>query len=92
MDVMAMADQIKFEELSKKERTLLLKACDYDVDSEGYVLSPTGNRIPSNEIPYIFLRVENSMLIPGSLEVVDGTPTAISKFIREKVATGESTC
>ena len=86
-----MVDQIKFEELSIKERLLLLKAFDYDVDSDGYVLSPTGNRIASNETPYTFLRVENSMLIPSSLEVVDGTPTAISKFIREKVVVGEST-
>jgi hypothetical protein len=90
--MVAMTGQIKFEELSKEERILLLRAFDYDVDSEGYVLSPTGDRIPSNEIPSAFLRVEDSMLIPSSLEVVDGTPSAISKFIRERVTTGDPTC
>lgn len=92
VDVVSMASKIQFEELSKEERVLLLKACEYDVDSEGYVLTSNGDRIPSEEIPSTFLRVEDSTLIPGSLKVIDGTPTAISKFIREKVATGDPTC
>jgi hypothetical protein len=84
--------KIVFEELSKEERTLLLRAYDYDVDSEGFILDHTGSKIPSKEIPYKYLRVEDSTLISGSLEVLDGTPTAISKFIREKVEVGESFC
>ena len=85
-----MAKKIVFEELNKEERTLLLRAFDYDVDSEGFILDHTGSRISSKEIPYKHLRVEDSSLVPGSLEVLDGTPTAISKFIREKVEVGDS--
>lgn len=87
-----MPQKIIFEELGKEERILLLKAFDYDVDGEGYVIDPHGSRIPSKEVPSQFLHVEDSMLIPGSLEVVDATPTAIAKFIREKVEVAESNC
>lgn len=85
-----MPQKILFEELSKEERILLLRAFDYDVDSEGYILDQSGSKIPSKEIPSKFLRVDDSMIIPGSLEVTDGTPTSIAKFIREKVEAGES--
>jgi hypothetical protein len=84
--------KIIFEELKKQERELLLKAFDYNIDTEGYIIDRTGSRIPSKELPSKFLRVEDSMLIPGSLEIVDGTPTSIAKFIREKVEVGESVC
>ena len=85
-----MPQKIVFEELNKEERILLLRAFDYDVDSEDYVIDSYGSRIPSIEVPSKYLKVEESTLIPGSLEVIDGTPTAISKFIREKVELGDS--
>ncbi len=74
-----------FEELGKAERTLLLRAFGYDVDSEGYILNSNGAKIPSKEIPTSYLRVEDTVLAPGSLEILDGTPTALSKFIHERV-------
>ena len=76
---------IIFEELTRAERVLLLSAFDYNVDSEGFILSPSGSKIQSKEIPSTFLRVEDSAFVPGgSFDVIDGTPTAISKFIRER--------
>ncbi|MGA3289759.1 MAG: hypothetical protein ABSD42_05925 [Candidatus Bathyarchaeia archaeon] len=87
-----MPKKIIFEELTKEERTLLLRAFDYNVDSEGYILDQTGSKIPSEEAPLEFLKVDNSTLIPGSLGVIDGTPTSISKFIRMKVEAAEPTC
>jgi len=80
-----MHKEIIFEELGKKERTLLLRAFDYDVDKEGYIKSPSGTRIQSEETPGNFIHVEDSALVPGTLKVIEGTPTAILKFIREKV-------
>lgn len=80
--------KVVFEELSKEERALLLRVFDYDVDAEGFILSPTGSRIPSDERPSTFLRVDDTMFTPGSLVISDGTPTSISKFIREKVEKG----
>ena len=80
---------ILFEELNKKERILLLSAFDYDVDEKGYILKPSGEKIPSKETPDAFIKVESAMLVPGSLEVMDGTPTAISKFIRENMESSE---
>lgn len=76
---------IRFVELKKPEKILLLRAFDYDVDLEGYILDPTSSRIPSSEVPGEFLRLEDASLLPGTLNVCDGTPTAISKFIREWV-------
>jgi hypothetical protein len=89
LEELAVTKKIIFEELGKEERTLLLRAFDYDVDSEGYVIDQTGSRIPSKEVPSEFLHVETSTLVPGSLEVIDGTPTSIAKFIREKVEKGD---
>lgn len=80
-----MVSEIIFEALEKKEKILLLKAFDFDVDEKEYILDSSGNKIPSQENPSEFLNIENAMLIPGSLEVIDGTPTSISKFIRERV-------
>lgn len=80
-----MPKEIIFEELNKKERLLLLRAFDYDVDKEGHIMSPSGVKIQSEETPGKYLQVEDSALIPGSLEVIEGTPTSISKFIRDKV-------
>jgi hypothetical protein len=80
-----MPKDIVFEELGEKERILLLRAFDYDVDSEGFILKPDGSRIHSKENPSTFIKVTDSTLVAGSLKVLDGTPIAISKFIRERV-------
>lgn len=82
-----MPKEIVFEKLEKEEKILLLRAFDYDVDSDGYVLSPNGTRVPSEEVPGRYIRLEEAMFVPGSLKVIDGTPTSISKFIREYVET-----
>ncbi len=78
---------IEFKELGLEERKLLLSAYDYDVDEEGYIISPTGERIASEELPLKFLKVDSAMLIVGSLDVRDSSPTVISKFIRERIET-----
>lgn len=80
-----MAKDIVFEQLGEDEKKLLLRAYDCDVDDEGFILGPSGNRIPSDEMPSEFLRVESAALIPGSLRTIDGSATSISKFIREEV-------
>ena len=84
-----MPKKIIFEELNIDERTLLLRAFDYDTDSNGFIVDSSGSKIPSKETPSKFLKVEEASLIPGSLEVIDGTPTSIAKFIREKVEVAE---
>ena len=62
---------------------------DYDVDDEGFILDSRGSRIPSAEIPSTFLKVDTAFLAPGSLDIYDGSPTSISKFIRERVESTE---
>lgn len=78
-----MASGIIYEELGVKERTLLLRAFDYDVDSEGYVLDRDGKRIVSEEHTGEFLKVDQVALVPGSLDIIDGSAPSLSKFIRE---------
>ena len=78
-------DTLKFEELGISERTLLLRAFNYDVDEEGFILDENDNFITSSENPTKKLKAEEVMLVQGSLKILDGTPTAISKFIRERV-------
>jgi hypothetical protein len=79
-----MENEIIFEELGEKERILLLRAFDYDVDEEGYVLTKSGKRIQSKENPRKFIQAKFAALVPGSLEVIDGTPTAISEYLRTR--------
>jgi hypothetical protein len=80
-----MPEEIIFEELSKRERLLLLRAFDYDIDNKGYIVKPSGKRILSKEFPNECIQINKAAFVPGSLGIIDGTPTAISKFIREKV-------
>jgi len=78
-----MPKDIVFEELTEGEMKLILKAYDCDVDGEGFITGPSGNRIPSEELPSEFLSVRSAALVPGRLRPIDGSPTSISKFIRE---------
>jgi len=80
-----MVDEVKFEELNENERLLLLRAFDYDMDKEGYILSPGGNKIRSCENPEEYIKAKDAFLVAGSLKVLDGTPTTISQFLREKL-------
>jgi hypothetical protein len=80
-----MAQDIQFEELGEQEKILLLRAFDYDVDEAGYILDSNGKRMKSEDAPSEFLHIKTAALIPGSLEVVDGSPVSLSKFIREKM-------
>ncbi len=80
-----MPNKVIFEELNDKEKILLLSAYDFDVDKDNFVLDPNGNKIPSQEIPSKFLKLDEVALTSGSLKIMDGTPASISKFIREKV-------
>jgi hypothetical protein len=77
-----MKKEIIFEELGEKERILLLRAFNYDVDEFGYVLTESSKKIQSKENPRKFIQAKFAALIPGSLEVIDGTPTAISEYLR----------
>ena len=76
----------QLEELGIRERVLLLRAFDYDIDSEGFVLDPQGTKMRSDEDPKKYLKIGDVMIVSGagkSLEVLDGTPTSISKLLRK---------
>ena len=79
--------EITFEEIGNEEKKLLLKAFDYDVDDKGHIFTPSGSQVFSKESPDKALTLDNIALTPGSLKVIDGTPTSISKFIRESIET-----
>ncbi len=79
-----MQKELVFEELGEKERILLLRAFNYDVDEEGYIITEAGKKIQSKENPKKFIQAKFAALVPGSLEVVDGTPTAISEYLRTR--------
>jgi len=85
-----MQEEILIEELGEKERILLLRANNFDVDKEGYVINPYGKKIISKQNPKKFIKAKFACLIPGSLEVIDGTPVAISEFLRKEESIKES--
>lgn len=78
-----MAETIQFQELEEEQIVVLLQAHGYEVDDEGFILDGHGDKIQSSEIPSRDLKVEDAALVSGSLKVMDGSPTAISKLIRE---------
>ncbi len=82
-----MEQDLMIEELGEEERILLLRANNFDVDREGYVINLSKERIPSKQNPKKFIQAKFACLIPGSLEVLDGTPVAISEFFRKKELT-----
>lgn len=86
-----MEGDLIFEELGEKERILLLNAFDYGVDEEGFVLTVSGERMRSEENPKRFIKANFAALIPGSLKVIDGTPTAISEYLRSREASNNAT-
>ncbi len=85
-----MKREIIFEELGEKERILLLRAFDYEVDSEGNILNKNGEKIKSSENPSKFIKANFASLVPGSLEIIDGTPTALAKYIRENIESDDN--
>lgn len=86
-------DDFEVDELSTDELKLLLEAHDYTVDSEGYILDEVNERIPSEEIPKEFLRIDNLAAVTGSFKLIEASPTAISKYFREKIEiNGNSEC
>jgi len=75
---------VEFKELRIAERILLLRAFDYNVNAMGQVIDPSGSVIMSDEDPDKCLMIEDVMIISGGrgfIEVLDGTPTSISKFL-----------
>jgi len=87
-----MSKNIIFEELTKEERLLLLRAFDYDIDKKGNILTPSKMLIKSKESLDTFLNIDNIALTPGSLEIIEGTPISISKYLREKVEINADKC
>ena len=76
---------VEFKELRLAERILLLRAFDYNVNAMGQVIDPEGSVMLSDETPAKCLMIEEVMIISwgrGSIEVLDGTPASISKFLR----------
>jgi hypothetical protein len=77
--------RIIIEELSRKEKEILLKAYAYEVDDDGYIINLDGTRVSSQEQPLHGIHIDNVLLVPGSLEVLDGTAPAVAKYLRETV-------
>ena len=77
---------VEFKELRLAERILLLRAFDYNVNAMGQIVDPNGLVMLSDEDPNKCLSIEEVMIISwgrGSIEVSDGSPTAVSKFLRK---------
>lgn len=77
--------RINIEELKRDERLILLRAFGFDIDKDGYILEVDGSRVKSQEQPLHGVHINNVLLTSGSLNVLDGTATAVSKYIREAV-------
>lgn len=76
---------ISFEEIGKEEKTLLLKAFDFDVDEKGVIIDRLFNEKLVSKETNKEITIDNASLLPGSLEVIGTTPLALSSFIRKKM-------
>ena len=78
--------QMNFEEIGIPERKALLWAYGYSVEEDGTILSPENQKLLSEENPLEYLKIGEVLITPskrGSLDIRDGTPTSISKYLRE---------
>ena len=85
-----MTKEILFDEINNDEKKLLLSAFDYGVDDSGNIYGASGDSLFSTENPKKALTLDNVALMPGSLEVIDGSPSSIALFLRERLETNES--
>ena len=75
--------ELIIDELSREEKILLLKAFNYDIDEDDKIVNVDGSLVLSQEQPLQGIHIDHVMMVPGSLKILDGTATAVSKHLRE---------
>lgn len=81
---------MELEEIGEKEKRILLKAFDYDINKkEAIVDSLTKEELISADTKKV-ITLKNATLAPGSLEILDTTPLTISKLLRKKFESEEN--
>lgn len=73
---------LSIKEAPRDFKTELLKALDYGVDGEGYVVDSKGKRVSDRYIEKP-VRLENMAIFPGSTVVLDDNPLSIASYLEE---------
>jgi len=81
-----MNQELKFETLSREEAQILLKAYDYDLDSEDYIIDTENNKRITENGEYV--HISNAALLPGSLRINKSDPLSLSEYMRESEEDG----
>ena len=74
-------DLVLLKEVSIKSKVALLKELGYNSDGK-YVLDKGGNKILDRYLEFP-IEVENMVILPGSIIVLDNNDFSISKYIEE---------
>lgn len=77
-------EDICFDTLNEKQKTVLLKALDYSVDKNGIILDKTGR---PHICPYTKKEVlfKNASIMSGSVIVMNTSSLTISEYITDYV-------
>ena len=77
-------EDIQFTVLNDQQKTVLLKALDFDVDENGVILAKTGK---PHICPYTKKKVllSNASIMPGSVIVMNTSSLTLSEYISDYV-------
>ncbi|MBI2184219.1 MAG: hypothetical protein HYU39_04585 [Thaumarchaeota archaeon] len=73
---------ISVKEAPKEFKVALLKALNYNVDKNGFVIDSNGKRVIDKYVDRA-VRLENMAIFPGSTIVMDDNPLSIASYIEE---------
>lgn len=73
---------VSIKDMPYQMRVALLKELGYNADDDGYVVDSSGMRIKDKYINQE-IKVNNMVVFPGSILVLDDNPISISSYIDE---------
>lgn len=76
-----MLETVSIHNMVEEEKIFLLKELGYDSDGE-FVLDEHGNQV-IDEYADIPVKLDNMVILPGSIKVLDDNPLSIASYMEE---------
>lgn len=78
----------KFLKLDNPQKQVLLKALDYELDSNGFIIDLNNKKVicPYSKKP---IRLENASILPGSTVIINTSLITLSEYVSDYLETPE---
>ncbi len=74
-------EKVSLKNIPNETKITLLKELGYDSDGE-FVIDSIGNKIKDRYVD-VFIRIDNMVILPGSVIILDNNEVSISNYIEE---------